>query len=386
MFLDVSKAHLYAPMLDEEFVQLPPERCTEGKCARLIYTLYGMRKDASKWEKEYRNTSEVVGFCPRRATVVAFYHAEREVRIVVHGDDFVVEGKQSDLEWVRDVLAAKCILKVRSILGPDPGDQKSIVILGRVVEWRKDELWWEADSRHVEKTLQVCGLVSGNPLVVPRVKLQEEHGDDEELAGEDLVRYRSVVATANFIAQDRPDVRFAVKELCREMARPTCASWRKLKKLARYLKGRPRVVQKIKLDVDGIGDEVKIIVDSDWAGCMQTRRSTNGGCIIFGDICLKAWSTTQRVVALSSGEAEYYAAVKGASEGLGFLAGCADLGIWTNGAESLRVSTDSSACKELPENRPWEDPTHRCCHAVASGLGAKRQDPDGQNPRKGESR
>ena len=73
-----------------------------------------------------------------------------------------------------------------------------------------------------------------------------------------------------------------------------------------------------------------------------------------GDVCLKAWSTTQRVVALSSGEAEYYAAIKGASEGLGFLAGCADLGIWTNGAVSLRVLTDSSACKgNLPENRPW---------------------------------
>ena len=29
-------------------------------------------------------------------------------------------------------------------------------------------------------------------------------GDEEELAGEDLTRYRSVVATANFISQDRP--------------------------------------------------------------------------------------------------------------------------------------------------------------------------------------
>ena len=98
------------------------------------------------------------------------------------------------------------------------------------------------------------------PSVVPGVKRQEE------LAGEDLTRYRSVVATANFIAQDRPDVRFAVKELCREMPRPTCAIWRKLKKLARYLRGQPRVVLKIKLDVDGVGNEVKIIVDSDWAG------------------------------------------------------------------------------------------------------------------------
>ena len=42
---------------------------------------------------------------------------------------------------------------------------------------------------------------------------RRENGDEEELAGEDLTRYRSVVATANFISQDRPDVRFAVKEL-----------------------------------------------------------------------------------------------------------------------------------------------------------------------------
>ena len=50
-------------------------------------------------------------------------------------------------------------------------------------------------------------------------------------------------------------------------------------------------------------------------------------------------------MALSSGEAEYNAAVKGASEGLGFLAGCADMGIWADCMVSLRVLTDSSACK-----------------------------------------
>ena len=169
------------------------------------------------------------------------------------------------------------------------------------------------------------------------------------------------------------------------MVRPTCASWRKLKKLARYLKGQPRVVQKIKLDVDGIGDEVKMIVDSDWAGCMQTWRSTNGGCIIVGDICLKVWSTTQRVVALSSGEADFYAAVKGASEGLGFLAGCADLGIWADGMVSLKVLTDSSACKgDLPENRALGKIRYIDVALLwLQDLVRKGRIPDGQNPRKG---
>ena len=115
-------------------------------------------------------------------------------------------------------------------------------------------------------------MTSGSPSVLPGVKLLEEEGDDQPLVGEELTRCRSVAATANFIAQDRPDVRFAVKELCRDMAKPTFASWRKMKKLSRHFKGQPRVVQKIKFDVDGIGAEVNVIVDSDWAGCASTRK------------------------------------------------------------------------------------------------------------------
>ena len=134
---------------------------------------------------------------------------------------------------------------------------------------------------------EVCcshGTTSGNPSVLSSVKLLEEEGDDQPLVGEYLARCRSVAATVNFIAQHRPDVKIG-----RDMAKPTFASWRKMKKLARYFKGQPRVLQKIKFDVDGIGTEVNVIVDSDWAGCASTRKSTNGVCITVGDICVKAW-------------------------------------------------------------------------------------------------
>ena len=276
----------------------------EGKCAKLIFTLYGMRTAACNWEREYSKTLDEAGFNAGRATVVAFYHRERDVRIVVHGDDFVVEGEDAGLDWVKGVLAAKYITKVRGVLGPEPGDQKSIDILGRVVEWREGELWWEADPRHVERIIGSMEMEDCNGSVVPGVMLEADDGDDAGLTGEELTRYRSVVARANFIAQGRPDIRYSVKELCRDMARPTRGSFRKLKKLARYLKGQPRMVQKIRLDGGEIEDqEIKVVVDSDWAGCTSTRRSSNGGCILVGDVCLKAWSSTQNVVALSSGEA-----------------------------------------------------------------------------------
>ena len=59
--------------------------------------------------------------------------------------------------------------------------------------------------------------------------------------------------------------------------------------------------------------------------------------------CLKTWSTTQTVVALSSGEAEYYAAVKGCAEGLGIQAYFQDLGLEV----SVKIHTDSEACKGI---------------------------------------
>ena len=59
--------------------------------------------------------------------------------------------------------------------------------------------------------------------------------------------------------------------------------------------------------------------------------------------CLKVWSTTQTVIAMSSGEAEYYAAVKGGAEGLAMQSMAKDLGIDLK----IRVHTDSSACRGI---------------------------------------
>jgi hypothetical protein len=69
--------------------------------------------------------------------------------------------------------------------------------------------------------------------------------------------------------------------------------------------------------------------------------------MLWSGVCLKQWSTTQNSVALSSGEAEYYAAVKGAAEGLAMQAMCRDLGVELN----IVLHTDSSACKGICNRR-----------------------------------
>ena len=81
------------------------------------------------------------------------------------------------------------------------------------------------------------------------------------------------------------------------------------------------------------------MVDSDYAGCLKTRKSTNGGVLMMGNHCIKTWSSRQAVIALSSGEAEFYGVVKGASVLLGMLSVAKDLNIPLKG----ELWSDSSA-------------------------------------------
>ena len=62
---------------------------------------------------------------------------------------------------------------------------------------------------------------------------------------------------------------------------------------------------------------------------------------------IKSWSATQKVIALSSGEAEYYGLVKGASVGIGMRGMLEDLGVKCR----VRVSTDASAAKGIASRR-----------------------------------
>jgi hypothetical protein len=340
MLLDIGKAHLYAPVDGEVYVDLPPERQEPGKCAKLLFTLYGMRTAASNWEREYTKTLGDIGFQVGKANACAFWHPDLKVSIVVHGDDFVMAGMEKDLKYVEKVFREKYPVKMRALLGPEPNDHKEAEILNRKVYWTKDGIEFEADPNHVERILEEMGMQDCNASVAPGV--QRDDDSEGELNRDEAWMFRSVVARANYLAQDRPDIRYTVKELCRRMSKPNRSDWMALKKLCRYLRGRPRLRQRAVCGGGGPG-VLSVYVDSDWAGCRETRRSTNGGVLMVRGMCLKVWSSTQTVVARSSGEAEYYAAVKGASEAMGFQSGCRDLGIELK----IQMLTDSSACQGI---------------------------------------
>ena len=87
--------------------------------------------------------------------------------------------------------------------------------------------------------------------------------------------------------------------------------------------------------------KLRIQVDADHGGDAVTRKSTTGMVAIFGTHVLKRSSNIQSTIALSTGESEYYALVKGGSVGLGLQSLCADLGLDLE----VAIEGDSNAAK-----------------------------------------
>ena len=185
---------------------------------------------------------------------------------------------------------------------------------------------------------------------------EEEEGSDdggrEPLSSKDATAFRAIAARINFMAVDRPDLQYCSKEASRCMAQPVGDDWTKLRRMGRYLLHRGRVAHLYKWQAPY--DYFSVFVDSNWAGCPRTRRSTTGSAIMYGGCLLRSVSRTQSNVALSSAEAELYAMVHSASEGLGAKAMAMDFGLHI----SPHLYVDASAAIGIAQRKGLGEVRH----------------------------
>ena len=171
---------------------------------------------------------------------------------------------------------------------------------------------YEADGRHADTIVFDQGLEQSKSTAVTGTAEPGEYVQEEPLSDALASECRTLGGTAMYLSEDRPDIAYAAKEVMRDASCPTEFTQRKLKKLGRYLRGCPRLVWKYGWsDRDGV---VETSADSDHAGCKRTRRSTSGGAVMMDGHLIRMWSITQPLVSLSSGESEFYAAVKAVVE------------------------------------------------------------------------
>ncbi len=210
LFIDIKRAYFHAKCIRDVYVDLPPRDMQEGMCGNLEKAMYDTRDAAQNWERQYESTFIGLGFKQGKSPPCLFYHPGRDLRVVVHGDDFTFTfmGEDSGLKWITQEPQKVYELKVRATLGPDPNDDKSVRIPNRIVSWNERGIQYEPDQRHVEIVIKALGLEKGKSVVTLGAKDKLDTDSEKILEGAAATLYRSLTMRLSYLAQDRPDIQF----------------------------------------------------------------------------------------------------------------------------------------------------------------------------------
>ena len=118
----------------------------------------------------------------------------------------------------------------------------------------------------------------------------------------DETKYRSLIGNLLYLAIcTRPDIIYAVSKAARKSKEPNLEDWDNVIRILRYLKGTINYGINFSRNPD-----VKAFVDADYAGDLETRRSTTGFLITIGNTPTSWCSKLQHCISTSTAEAEYY--------------------------------------------------------------------------------
>ena len=138
-----------------------------------------------------------IGFETGKATPCIFTLPSKDIRVVVHGDDFTVLGYVKDLNWFRQQISDRFTVKSRGRIGPEKEDLKAIRILNRILEWTDEGLVYEADQRHAEIIKDQMGMQDESKSVTtPGVKGITYYGA-QDLGPHRATKHRAIAARAN---------------------------------------------------------------------------------------------------------------------------------------------------------------------------------------------
>ncbi|GJW52933.1 ribonuclease H-like domain-containing protein [Tanacetum coccineum] len=118
----------------------------------------------------------------------------------------------------------------------------------------------------------------------------------------DPTLYRSLAGSLQYLTFTRPDITYAVQQVCLYMHDPREPHFSALKRILRYVQGTLDYGLQL---FSSTTDSLIAYSDADWAGCPTTRRSTSGYCVFLGNNLLSWSSKRQPTLSRSSAEAEY---------------------------------------------------------------------------------
>ncbi|KAK2366240.1 putative mitochondrial protein [Trifolium repens] len=352
--LDVKTAFLHGDLNEEIYMHQPEGFSEKGKdhmVCKLKKSLYGLKQAPRQWYMKFESFMHMEGFKKCNADHCCFFkrYNSSYIILLLYVDDMLVAGP--DMAEIRNLkmqLSKEFDMK-------DLGPTRKILGM-QITRDKQNGTLQLSQAEYINRVLQRFNMDNAKPVSTPlashfRLSKDQSPKTEEEKESMANIPYASAIGSLMYaMVCTRPDIGHAVGVVSRFMSNPGKTHWEAVKWILRYLRGT-----KEKCLCFGKGElKVQGYVDADFAGEVDHRRSTTGYIFTVGTTAISWMSRIQKIVALSTTEAEYVAVTEASKELIWLQGLLTELGFIQ---EKSVLHSDSQSAIHLAKNSAFHSRT-----------------------------
>ncbi|XP_071728704.1 uncharacterized mitochondrial protein AtMg00810-like [Rutidosis leptorrhynchoides] len=294
--LDVKNAFLHGHLSETIYMHQPPgfrDPSRPDHVCLLQKSLYGLKQAPHAWYNRFAGYAQSVRFQQSRCDTSLFIyrHGTDTAYLLLYVDDIILTA--SSTEFLQRVIAS--LHREFSMTDLGPLDY----FLGISVT-RTSSGMFLSQKKYATEILERADMMGCHPSRTPVKTISKLNTSGPPVTNSTL--YRSLAGALQYLTFTRPDIAYAVQQICLFMHDLREQHFSALKRILRYIQGT------LDLDLQLFASSTTSLTaysDADWAGCPSTRRLTSGYCVFLGNNLLSWSSKRQLTPSRSSAEAEY---------------------------------------------------------------------------------
>lgn len=308
--IDIKTAFLHGELEEDIYMEQPVgyEEGKPGLVCKLNKSLYGLKQAPRAWYTRLTKELESIGFVPSAADPSLFTldNKASTVYLLIYVDDILIAGKDKEaVDYIKEELLTR-------FEGRDLGEVTSYLGINLTRDRANNEIKVDQTAM-INSIIKEFGMDEAKTRAIPLSPATKMTKDEGELIDKEQFPYGTLVGKLMFLAvSTRPDIAYSVGTLARFISAPTLTHWQAAKGVVRYLaatKDRGITFRGRQLELMGF-------CDADYAGDLDTRKSTTGYVFTLNGGAISWNSKRQPTVAASTTEAEYMSAAAAVKEGL----------------------------------------------------------------------
>ncbi|PKU64108.1 putative mitochondrial protein [Dendrobium catenatum] len=289
--LDISNAFLHGPLSETVFMRQPSGFADQNHphyVCRLKKAIYGLKQSPRQWYATLSQHLLKFGFKISAAdpSLMVYHSSSVSLYILIYVDDILLTGNnQTTINELLLSLQNQFSMKNLGHLSQFLGIQVSSTQYGMHL----------SQTLYAKQVLEKAGMSRSNPVATPSIyKPSDAMATEAEFENPQL--YRQLAGSLQYLTLTRPDITFAIQQVCQYMHKPLISHFHNLKRLLRYIQGT--LDQGLSL----YKDELKLhnYTDSDWAGDSKDRKLVTGYYNFLGKSLISWQAKKQSTVARSS--------------------------------------------------------------------------------------